>query len=99
MSQGDRTMFLKRFYVLAAAVAALTITSSGFAQQYGDEYRDNSAFGRMQTKLGRGLANLFTGAVEVPKNISREWRKSDPATGIIVGGVKGVGWAATRMAV
>jgi len=69
------------------------------AQRYGDEYRETSAFGKMQHKLGRGLANIFTGVIEVPKNISREWRKSDPVTGVIVGGVKGVGWAATRMAV
>src|SRR5690606_38111306 len=62
------------------------------------EYRDKSAFGRMQQKLGRGLANTFTGMVEVPKQISREWRKSDPATGVIVGGVKGVGWGLTRVA-
>ncbi len=94
-------MFINRFAVMAAAVlAALTFApSAGLAQTYGDEYRDVSAFGRMQHKLGRGFANLFTGVVEVPKNISREWRRSDPATGVIVGGVKGVGWAATRMAV
>lgn len=94
-------MFINRFAVMAvAAVAALTLApSAGVAQTYGDEYRDVSAFGRMQHKLGRGLSNMFTGVVEIPKNISREWRRSDPATGVIVGGVKGVGWAATRIAV
>lgn len=94
-------MFSKRITLLAAAlVAALTLApSAGMAQTYGDEYRDTSAFGRMQHKLGRGLANMFTGVVEIPKNISREWRRSDPATGVIIGGVKGVGWAATRIAV
>ncbi|MBX7246033.1 MAG: exosortase system-associated protein, TIGR04073 family [Candidatus Sumerlaeaceae bacterium] len=87
--------------IATAALGAALVLASGnaSAQRYGDEYRDSSAFGRMQTKLGRGLANVFTGVVEIPKNISREWRKTDPATGVIVGGVKGVGWAATRMAV
>ena len=88
--------------IMGLAAAGLIIAmacSSAQAQRYGDEYRDESAFGKMQNKLGRGLANVFTGVVEIPKNISREWRKSDPATGFIVGGVKGVGWAATRMAV
>ncbi len=83
---------------LAALIVALGATSAS-AQRYGDEYRETSTFGRMQHKLGRGLTNIFTGVVEIPKNISREWRKSDPVTGFIVGGVKGVGWTATRMAV
>ena len=92
---------MKRVYGWAAIIAAAVVLSAGTAsaQRYGDEYRNDSAFGKMQTKLGRGFANVFTGVVEVPKNISREWRQTDPATGFIVGGVKGVGWAATRMAV
>jgi putative exosortase-associated protein (TIGR04073 family) len=85
--------------MLAVTGVMLLMVAPATAQRYGDEYRDGSAFGKMQHKLGRGLTNLFTGVVEIPKNISREWRKSDPATGVIVGGVKGVGWAATRVAV
>lgn len=85
--------------LVALAVFVGVCATSLQAQRYGDEYRDESCFGQMQHKLGRGLANLFTGVVEIPKNISREWRRTDPATGVIVGGVKGVGWAATRMAV
>ena len=84
--------------VMAALVVTLACATAS-AQRYGDEYRDSSAFGKMQGKLGRGFANFFTGVVEVPKNISREWRKSDPVTGFVVGGVKGIGWAGTRMAV
>lgn len=92
-------MITKKVLGIAVAVAAICMVDGiSHAQMYGDEYRDHSAFGRMQNKLGRGLANMFTGFVEVPKNISREWRKSDPATGIIVGGVKGVGWGLTRFA-
>lgn len=89
----------KLMKVLAGAFALTLCAGIAGAQRYGDEYRDASAFGQMQRKLGRGIANMATGVVEVPKNISREWRKSDPGTGVIVGGVKGVGWAATRFAV
>ncbi|MCX7717416.1 MAG: exosortase system-associated protein, TIGR04073 family [Candidatus Sumerlaeaceae bacterium] len=93
-------MRLRHFIAVATVVAATVVMAApACAQRYGDEYREGSAFGKMQHKLGRGLTNLFTGVVEIPKNISREWRKSDPATGVIVGGVKGVGWAATRVAV
>ena len=92
-------MMTKKGVVIATAVAAISMIGSvASAQMYGDEYRDQSAFGKMQHKLGRGLTNMFTGFVEVPKNISREWRRSDPATGVIVGGVKGVGWGFTRFA-
>lgn len=92
-------MMTRNTFATVTAVAALMLAAgTANAQMYGDEYRDQSAFGRMQNKLGRGLANMATGFVEVPKNISREWRKSDPATGIIVGGVKGVGWGFTRFA-
>lgn len=83
----------------AAVTFIVAIGSTAMAQRYGDEYRDTSTFGRMQHKLGRGLTNMFTGVVEIPKNVSREWRRTDPATGVIVGGVKGIGWAATRVAV
>ncbi len=93
-----KTMFTKLLIPLAV-VGIMGAAMPAAAQRFGDEYREGSAFNKMQHKLGRGLANVFTGVVEVPKNISREWRKSDPVTGFIVGGVKGVGWAATRMAV
>lgn len=92
---------LRRTMVALVTAAAMSL-AAGAAQaqaQYGDEYRENSAFGKMQDKLGRGIANILTGVVEVPKNISREWRKSDPITGLIVGGVKGVGYFGTRVVV
>jgi putative exosortase-associated protein (TIGR04073 family) len=93
-------MKYRRYTVLAACVVAISfVCALASAQRYGDEYRDSSAFGRMQHKLGRGLTNMVTGVVEIPKNISREWRKSDPVTGVVVGGVKGVGWAVARTGV
>ncbi|MCX7019750.1 MAG: exosortase system-associated protein, TIGR04073 family [bacterium] len=93
-------MMIRRMSIAAAMAALLAFyCATAAAQRYGDEYRETSTFGRMQNKLGRGLANVITGAIEIPKNISNEWRKSDPVTGVIVGGVKGIGWAATRVAV
>lgn len=85
--------------LVATVVVSLAPNTVQAQAQFGDEYRDNSAFGKMGEKLGRGLANILTGVVEIPKNISREWRRTDPGTGLIVGGVKGVGAFATRLAV
>jgi putative exosortase-associated protein (TIGR04073 family) len=87
----------RSLWIIAAGL--MLVAMPVCAQRFGDEYREQSAFGKMQHKLGRGLANIVTGPIEIPKNISREWRKSDPVTGFIIGGVKGVGWAASRIAV
>ncbi|MDD4278172.1 exosortase system-associated protein, TIGR04073 family [Candidatus Sumerlaeota bacterium] len=92
---------MKLSHIISAAVlvSACVCTTTANAQRYGDEYRDDSAFAKMTQKLGRGVANIFTGVVEVPKNISSEWRKSDPVTGFFVGGAKGIGWWGARTAV
>jgi putative exosortase-associated protein (TIGR04073 family) len=92
-------MHHKRLTTLALGLALVFACTAANAQRYGDEYRDTSCYSQMRHKLGRGLTNVFTGVVEIPKNISREWRKSDPVTGVIVGGVVGCGWAAGRTAV
>ena len=52
--------------VAVFSVGMMLCCATASAQRYGDEYRDTSAFGRMQQKLGRGLSNVFTGVVEVP---------------------------------
>lgn len=92
---------MKMTHIVSAAmiVAALSCAAIAGAERFGDEYRDDSAFGKMGEKLGRGTANVFTSVVEVPKNISNEWRKSDPVTGFVVGSVKGCGWWGVRTVV
>jgi putative exosortase-associated protein (TIGR04073 family) len=47
-------------------------------------------------KLGRGLLNVLTGWLEVPKSVADTWRKTDPFTGMVIGSVKGVAWTWAR---
>lgn len=48
-------------------------------------------------KLGRGVTNLVTGWLEVPRHIAKRWREyGEPITGTIVGGCEGVGWGFLR---
>src|SRR5262245_10678409 len=60
----------KTFLPALAALTVMVSASVANAQQYGDEYRDQSAFGRMQHKLGRGLSNLLRALLKSPR-ISR----------------------------
>lgn len=77
-----------------AAVVMIAAPQATFAQNAED--LDNSQSSAMLHKLGRGVVNLFTGVVEVPKAMAREWKRTDPVTGTVVGFFKGVGWGWTR---
>lgn len=50
-------------------------------------------------KLGRGLANMATGFLEVPDNIVRVSEKDGWLAGITFGTMKGLAWAIVRTAV
>jgi len=63
-----------------------------------DVYRNQSDSGKMLHKLGRGVVNVVTCWVEVPRNIAIEWEKTDPFTGLVMGTVKGCGWGFARLA-
>ena len=47
-------------------------------------------------KLGRGITNVFTGWIEIPRGIAQTWRETDPFTGFFVGGCKGIAWGWVR---
>ncbi|NQT47070.1 MAG: exosortase system-associated protein, TIGR04073 family [Candidatus Omnitrophica bacterium] len=47
-------------------------------------------------KLGRGLANILTGWVELPKNIYDTSVEDNPFAGITIGTAKGVGMTIVR---
>ena len=90
-------MMIQRSGILIAAVAvAVLLTAIPQTSFADDEMRDASQSGMMLHKLGRGVVNLFTGIVEIPKNMAREWKRTDPVTGLTVGFFKGLGWGWTR---
>lgn len=69
------------------------------AQAYTDDvYRRSTDAEKMMHKLGRGVVNVLTCWVEVPRNIAMEWERTDPATGLVLGTVKGAGWGFARLA-
>ena len=83
----------------AFLVALTFILTSGMALAGANEvYRQQSSMGKMLHKLGRGITNVITCWVEVPRYIAMEWEKTDPVTGLFMGTVKGTGWGFARFA-
>jgi putative exosortase-associated protein (TIGR04073 family) len=88
---------LGRVLALFGFIAMLSLMpQASQAQVNEDVYRENTDIQKMFHKLGRGVSNVLLGWVEIPKNIAREWRNTEPFTGTIVGLIKGVGWAVAR---
>lgn len=79
--------------IVIIVLFSLVLSSVSFASD--EDYR-NSVASKMGKKLGRGIVNILTGWIEIPKNIAAEWRKTDPFTGFIVGGIEGIGWGWVR---
>ena len=51
---------------------------------------------QMGRKFGRGVANIATGWIEIPKNIYDESVETNPAYGFFTGIAKGAGWTVVR---
>ena len=62
----------RRLMPAAIAIAALMLVAAPLQSRADDMSRQNSQADQMMHKLGRGIVNLFTGIVEVPKNIALE---------------------------
>lgn len=73
----------KGFIIVVALLMVFSLTTTCFAQDMGK-------------KLTRGLANILTGWVEIPKNIYDTSVEDNVLSGITVGLVKGVGMAIVR---
>lgn len=85
------------FLAFALGLMALAPTTSYAARTTEEDvYRENTDIQKIFHKLGRGIVNVLTGWVEIPKNVAQEWRETDPFTGTVLGLVKGVGWAVAR---
>jgi len=84
--------------LMAFGLAAVLsfVAAPAAAQVDEDVYRQNTDVQKMFHKLGRGVSNVLLGWVEIPKNIAREWRNTEPFTGTIVGLIKGFGWGVAR---
>ncbi len=69
--------------MLLVVIGLLTVSPVSYAQ---------GAF----KKLGRGVANTFTGWLEVPKGIVDESKANNVFTGLTVGTIKGLGLGLVR---
>ncbi|MCE5229151.1 exosortase system-associated protein, TIGR04073 family [bacterium] len=84
-------------YVGLAALAFVLMTGASFAQNVNYE-RNQSDAGKMFHKLGRGVVNVVTCWVEIPRSITIQWENTDPVSGLFVGGIEGIGWGFARFA-
>ncbi len=89
---------VKRGMLLFVMMCMIILVSSVATNSWAtDMERENSHFGKMAHKLSRGVMNVLTGWMEIPYNMAETWKKTDPFTGCVVGGIKGFfwGWART----
>jgi putative exosortase-associated protein (TIGR04073 family) len=75
--------FFRKFLSVSAGLAFLTAAHVCYAQ---DPF----------TKLGRGVANVLTGWVEIPKNVYNTSREENAFSGMTLGLVKGIGLTIVR---
>ena len=83
---------------IAMLVALVIALAAGPAHAGANLERELSPPGQMMHKLGRGVVNVLTSWVEIPRQIAIEWERTDPVSGFFVGGIKGIGWGFARLA-
>lgn len=76
-------MKYKGLIIAVVMVMVLAIASSSYAQD-------------PAKKLGRGLANILTGWIELPKNIYDVSVEDNPLAGLTIGLAKGIGMTIVR---
>ncbi len=76
-------MKYKGLIIAVVMVMVLAVASSSYAQD-------------PAKKLGRGLANILTGWIELPKNIYDVSVEDNPLAGLTIGLAKGVGMTIVR---
>lgn len=89
---------MKRMLLAMLIAGTMLLASTSAHAEAGEIYREQSAAAHMMHKLGRGVVNIATFWVEVPRNIAIAWERTDPFTGLLLGTVKGVGWGFARLA-
>ncbi len=87
----------RKTIVAATLIVVLAGIVGGAGRAQADDFtRKRKDISLMFRKLGRGVMNVLTGWVEVPKNIAIYWKETDPFSGTVVGTITGVGWAIAR---
>ena len=74
---------LKGMIIAVAVLMVLSIATASYAQD-------------PAKKLGRGLANILTGWIELPKNIYDTSVEDNPLAGLTIGLAKGIGMTIVR---
>jgi putative exosortase-associated protein (TIGR04073 family) len=74
---------LKGLIICVAILMVLSVATSSYAQD-------------PAKKLGRGIANILTGWIELPKNIYDTSVEDNPLSGLTIGLAKGVGMTIVR---
>lgn len=89
-------LFLAAFGLMTVSPVTHSVAPAQTSSFEEDAYRENSEIDKIFGKLGRGIVNVLTGWVEIPKTIAKEWRRTDPFTGTVIGFFKGLGWGVAR---
>lgn len=90
MSRKKRKVFLM---LVCVGLLLCVVSMQSWAS---DLEREQTEVGKMLHKLGRGVTNVLTGWIEIPYNIAETWKKTDPFTGLVAGGIKGIAWGWAR---
>ena len=94
-------MSIKHLFVAAAVYVALTAfegnaAHAGGAYRSAEESSPQTVVTAMANKAVRGIANVATGWLEIPKQISVTFCEDGPVQGIFVGPLKGIGMTVVR---
>lgn len=91
-----RTRFL--FTILPLAALLFLGTGTAFARSYQtvDDASPQEVVDGMANKLVRGVANVGTGWLELPKQIVQTYQEEGVVKGVAVGPLKGIGMTLVR---
>ena len=87
----------KSSIILLSVLLSLTINlASAHASRDSLKVHPEEAVGAMSEKIVRGVANVATGWLELPKQVVMTFKKDGAVKGIFVGPLKGIGMTVVR---
>ncbi len=87
---------MRRWMAVFLLMIAMVAAAAAPASAVGNEI---DTLGGIGAKLSRGMVNLVTGWLEIPKQISAVWQESGAGPGMTMGFTKGLGFAVGRTVV